>query len=625
MEDKTRTVPPEAETEPIEQPTPPPAVPAQAESADSSPPKDGPPRDGPGKDGPGKDVPGKDVPPRDPAEETKPRKKKAVFIILGLTLAAVFTVFYLIVNHNPISSWFKYVFAVVAPILVGISLAYLLNPAYMFFSFVVFKKVKHPRLRQTLSIILTYIWLFFIIWLIVMLIVPQFIASMTELISNLNQYATNTVNAVNSFLNWVYSSVSNIRGEPIEFIPPDLVSDTVSEFFSNTENLLTRIVKAVSDYRDQIISSGTAILSSIFTVAKNLIFGLFISIYLLATKDKRLAQIKKFNTALFSEKHCTRVHKIYVLTNRSFGGFINGKLLDSLIIGLLTLVVLLIFRFPYPALLATIIGVTNIIPIIGPFVGAIPAALLVLIVQPSLLIPFILIIIIIQQIDGNIIGPSILGDSVGVSSLCIIIVIIVMGSLFGLVGMLIGVPLFAVIIEIIKQYLEYRLRKKKKETSTVFYYPSDTYIDPVKDVDDRTDKIKLRFKASANRKRSQIQLREQNGLPVSRFDRFKLKAMDTLAGNRKLFGIQIDPVSHRLFDLPYESVNNLFEEELSEIPSDTASDISANEARNSPAVSGETPSLSTDAEEKIREQIQNMDSRVLEKTRKSKKKKNKKK
>ena len=121
--------------------------------------------------------------------------------------------------------------------------------------------------------------LFFIIWLSVMLIVPQFIASMTELISNLNQYATNTVNAVNSFLNWVYSSVSNIRGEPIEFIPPDLVSDTVSEFFSNTENLLTRIVNAVSDYRDQIISSGTAILSSIFAVAKNLIFGLFISIY----------------------------------------------------------------------------------------------------------------------------------------------------------------------------------------------------------------------------------------------------------------------------------------------------------------------------------------------------------
>lgn len=605
MEDKNRTVLQDPAEEPAEQPTPPP-VPPPAEGADSPPPPDSPPR----------------LPP---PEEPKPFRKKRPWIIVALTLGAIFVVAYLIVNHNPFSTWFSFLFGVIAPVLIGISLAYLLNPVYMFFSFVAFKKVKRPRLRQTLSIVLTYVWLFFIIWLIVMLIVPQFISSMTELISNLNQYANNTVDAVNSFLNWMYSSLSDIRGEPIEFIPSGWVDETVSEFFGNTENLLNNIVNAVSNYRDQIISSGTVIISSIFTVAKNFIFGLFISIYLLATKDKRLAQLKKFNTALFKERTCTRIHKILVLTNHSFGGFINGKLLDSLIIGLLTLIVLLIFKFPYPALLATIIGVTNIIPIIGPFIGAIPSALLVLIVKPSLFIPFILIIIIIQQIDGNIIGPSILGDSVGVSSLCIIIVIIVMGSLFGLIGMLIGVPLFAVIIEIVKQYLEYRLHKKKKETSTVFYYPSDAYIDPVKDVDDRTDKIKLRFKASANRKRSQIQLREQNGQPVTRGARFQLAMLDTFAGNRKLFGIHLDPVPHHLFDVPYESINNIFEDDDDpDTPSDIASDIAANEARNS-AGSGELPPLSTDEEAKLKEHMQSMNDRVLEKTRRSKKKSKKKK
>ncbi len=556
----------------------------------------------------------------------KPKKSPLQFrtrlIIIALILAAFFVLAFIVVNHDGFRTFFQGFFAVFAPVLIGVAIAYILNPVYMFFAYTVFKKVTKPRLRQALSIILTYVSFLAVLTVIILLIVPQFISSLTELISNLRTYASNTIKGINSWLNSIYNAASKVRGEPIEFISEEAVEQAINNFFGGTENVLSKVLEWVSRYNQEIISSGRNILSSIYTG----LVGLIMSIYCLATKDKRLAQISKFNTAVFSEKASRRIYKIFILSNRSFGGFINGKILDSFIIGILTLIVLLIFRFPYPALIATIIGVTNIIPVLGPFIGAIPTALLVLIVNPSLFLPFILIVLIIQQIDGNIIGPSILGDSVGVSSLCIFAVIVVFGSLFGITGMLIGVPIAAIVVEIVKQYIEHRLRMKKKQTSTVFYYPADTYLDPVRDVDDRTDKLRLRFKAMSIRKQSQMLVKEQNGQPVTKGDRLNLYFLDVAAGNRRIFG-KGQRHKHQLFDSADGEISNIFddEEEIVEIP-DAADNIGAQESRNALENRNEilTTEETAELETRLKEFDQKIEQRNRHKNRSNKKQKNQK-
>ena len=153
----------------------------------------------------------------------------------------------------------------------------------------------------------------------------------------------------------------------------------------------------------------------------------------------------------------------------TFGKFLSGKILDSLIIGILTFVILTIFKMPYTLLVSVIVGITNIIPFFGPFIGAIPSVIIILFVSPIKALWFLLIILVIQQIDGNIIGPKILGDSIGISAFWILFSILVAGKFLGLVGMVIGVPLFAVIYSIIKEVVESQLDKKGMKTKTEDY------------------------------------------------------------------------------------------------------------------------------------------------------------
>ena len=186
--------------------------------------------------------------------------------------------------------------------------------------------------------------------------------------------------------------------------------------------------------------------------------------------EKRMAQIRKFRKAMFSKKTDDRIEEVVTLADKTFGGFIFGKILDSLVIGILTFVMLAIFDVsPYNLLIATFVGITNVIPVFGPFIGAIPSFFIVLISNPEKAFLFLVLILIIQQLDGNIIGPKILGDNTGVSSLCVIIAIAICSTLWGVMGMIIGVPIFAVVIELIKRMLEKRLIAKGEPTDTLEY------------------------------------------------------------------------------------------------------------------------------------------------------------
>ena len=197
----------------------------------------------------------------------------------------------------------------------------------------------------------------------------------------------------------------------------------------------------------------------------------------------------------FKEKWADKIMDEFVYIDKTFGGFINGKIVDSIIIGILTFIVLSIFKMPYTLLVSVIVGVTNVIPYFGPFIGAIPSALIILMIDPIKGLQFIIIIIIIQQLDGNVIGPKILGDSTGVSSFWVLFAILLFGGLFGFMGMLLGVPLFAVIYDIIRRLIRHGLYKNKKEEIYLEYEKEQDEIE-----EELADKKRINFLKVKRRK-----------------------------------------------------------------------------------------------------------------------------
>ena len=226
-------------------------------------------------------------------------------------------------------------------------------------------------------------------------------------------------------------------------------------------------------YTINVVTNVLPILGNVLKVVAssiwNIVLGLIVSIYLLIDKEKFCALSRKITCALFNEEHSQVAIDLAHRTNDTFGKYLSGKIIDSAIIGILTFIILTIFKMPYTILISVIIGITNIIPFFGPFFGAIPSFVIIMFVSPVKALWFLLIILIIQQLDGNVIGPKILGDSIGISAFWILFALLVAGKILGLVGMIIGVPLFAIIYSIIKDITESKLRKKGLPTETSDY------------------------------------------------------------------------------------------------------------------------------------------------------------
>lgn len=208
-------------------------------------------------------------------------------------------------------------------------------------------------------------------------------------------------------------------------------------------------------------------------VVKNLIIGCVVSIYFLEGRTHFLAQVRKLVYCFFSEPMANAIVGEVRFANRIFGGFIRGKLLDSLIIGFICFVAVQIMDMPYAMLISVIIGLTNIVPFVGPFIGAVPCVLLLLTVNPVQSLYFIIFIIVLQQFDGNILGPKILGQSTGVSGFWVLFAILFFGRLFGFTGMVVGVPAFAVIYNLTSQFVNKKLREKKLSSKTEDYENMD--------------------------------------------------------------------------------------------------------------------------------------------------------
>ena len=353
-----------------------------------------------------------------------------------------------VMNLEAVGGFFKKITSnIFTPIFLGVILAYLLNPLLRMFEYLFNKwskgKIGKKGLRA-LGILSAYLLFFIFVGGFFIILVPQLIQSVEDMV----QQAIDLVNEIPHFLQ-------------------NLI-DTNASFAEFYETLITNfniqgIVTELQNYLGTIVMSSIDIVMAVFGFLKNALLGLFFSIYFLASKEFLIAQIKRFFLAFFSFKRNVVLGHFMTTVDKKFGQFIRGKILDSCIVMLIVYILTWIFAIPYYPMIALVIGITDLIPVFGPFLGAIPSAIIILIAPDGgfkATLIFAIIILVVQQIDGNIIAPKILGDRVGMGGVWIMIAVTTMGALFGVIGMFFGVPIFAVIYTLVGESVHKKLVKK---------------------------------------------------------------------------------------------------------------------------------------------------------------------
>ena len=338
--------------------------------------------------------------------------------------------------------------SVLTPFFVGFLFAYLLDGLYLWFrekAFASFRKHKFwSRFQKPLALFMTYFLLVLALGLLLALILPQLAQSAQTLVKNFPSYLDSFQSMTGKLQRFLQSSTGIYAqlekwGEKLQEGLNTTFSSSLPQVYGMTKNF------AVSVF--------------------NLLIGMIVSAYLLSEKERLKLQVKKISCALLPQKVHHKATCIVRLTDCVFNSFVRGQLIDSLIIACLTFLAMWIFRMPYPLLNSAIIGLTNIIPIFGPFIGAVPTFFIVLMAQPSKALWFLLLVFILQQIEGNLIAPKIVGDSIGLSGLWVIFAITVGGGLFGFIGVLIGIPVFAVIYKLAGAAVEQRLKHSTAKKS----------------------------------------------------------------------------------------------------------------------------------------------------------------
>ncbi|MBQ9097913.1 MAG: AI-2E family transporter [Clostridia bacterium] len=392
-----------------------------------------------------------------------PAPKKPKLTIKHITAAALVGILIVLTlsNWDAVLRPFKTLSSILAPITIGLVLAYIANFILRFFEYKLFNKVKKRTVNRAISMLLTYLLLLVFIGGVIWLIVPSVVDSVQDLQANGMSYVTRVINSINEFV------------KKIPFIQPEDGED-----FLNLEKVVNFVIEIIGSSGSWIVSNLASIAGSAMTVLKNIIVGIFISIYVLLSKERLNAGCRRVFRALFSDKNEKVLLRYFSTAHNKFGGYMIGKLLDSTMVMLVCLLLFTVFKIPYAVLIAVIIGVTDIIPFFGPFIGAIPSAIIIFIASPMKAVVFVLLILVVQQIDGNLIAPMILGDKTGLTSLGVIVAVTVMGGVLGLTGLLIGVPLFALLMTILDDFIKHRLREKGCDTDIKKYYPADAFIRP---------------------------------------------------------------------------------------------------------------------------------------------------
>ncbi|WP_194190126.1 AI-2E family transporter [Clostridium chrysemydis] len=382
------------------------------------------------------------------------KKYNTISVYAFLVVSAIILFYNFITGIDSVKTKLNGFISIMMPFIIGFTIAYLLDFILRFyeikvFSYKPFKNfLKKFNCKRGLGLVFTYLTALACVFLFIQFVLPQLVDSIFGLVNDVPAY----VESATKFIN------ETINGLNLDPYYMTMISEKIND-------LVEFLIKASANLIPMIGNLITGLLSSVW----NVVLGLIVSIYLLIEKEKFFALGKKVTYAVFSESIAKRILELTDRSNNTFGKFLSGKILDSFIIWVITFVILTIVKMPYTVLISVIIGITNIIPFFGPFIGAVPAVIIVLFVSPQKALLLVIIIFIIQQLDGNIIGPKILGDSIGISAFWILFSILVTGKLLGLVGMIIGVPLFAVIYSVIKEIVEEKLRKKGLDQDTKSY------------------------------------------------------------------------------------------------------------------------------------------------------------
>ena len=385
-------------------------------------------------------------------------KYNTVSVYTILTFSACLLVYAVLFNFTIVGRVVKTILAVAAPITWGLVIAYLVNPIMMWFEVrlkrVAEKKKPHPKLTRVVSLFISMTIFLAVLGALLAIILPQVFESVTTIFNNFGTYVDNCQSWANSVLKKY----------------PELLSTaekTLENFEVDVTGFLNKLVPKVSDIALKITDSAIGFIIAI----KDFLIGLIVAVYFLFDKEHFQSQLSKFTHAVLPKKASTSFFRVCSRTNSSISGFITGKIIDSIIIGILCFICMKVMKLNFAVLISVIVGITNVIPFFGPFIGAIPSALLLLVSYPRQVIPFVILILIIQQLDGNVIGPKILGQSTGISAFWVLFSILFGGGLFGFAGMILGVPVFAVIYSLFSEYINYLLEKKNMSTVTEDYIP----------------------------------------------------------------------------------------------------------------------------------------------------------
>ena len=383
------------------------------------------------------------------------RKYTTIAVYAFLVIAAGLLFQNIVNDIPPLTRYFNKIGDLLLPFIVGGALAYILNPILNWIEHrlfpVIFRDKVSRKIRRGLSVLLSYLFMIFVIGVFALIVVPQIYESITSLIGRSSTY----VKTVEDFLNYLIATYGS----------NEFVKLVLERIYDSAETILKQGYQLLGDIVPMVANIAIGLTNSLFDA----IMGLIISVYSLLMKETFAAQIKKLLSAFCSKNFVDTFLSIAHDSNQIFCGFISGKIVDSFIIGVICFVGTTLMNTPYAMLISVIVGVTNVIPYFGPFIGAIPSIFLILLVNPIHALYFSLFILALQQLDGNIIGPKILGDSTGLSAFWVVFSVTFFGGMFGFVGMLIGVPTFAVIYNLISRFAAYCLHKKGMATNTEAY------------------------------------------------------------------------------------------------------------------------------------------------------------
>lgn len=377
-----------------------------------------------------------------------------VYVVSGIGILAAY---FILINLKRVSGIFSYLGDILRPFIIAAIFAYIVNGPMMFFERLfkfADKKKPRPKLKRVLAIIAAWVACLAVLVLFFVIIIPDIKVSIVTLVNNLPGYFDSLKNLITSLAEKYQFDISYL--------------DSFMNFQITAEGVMD-IAKKYSDALIPQLENIANISVQIGSLIADMVIAIIISVYFLFSKETLIAQLKKVLYAIFSRRFVDASVRVARETHRTFSGFINGKLLDSLIIGILCFIGMSILKFEYALLISFIVGVTNIIPFFGPIFGAVPSVLLLLMIDPWHALWFAVFVFALQQLDGNVIGPKILGDSTGLPALWVMFAILVGGAIWGVAGMFIGVPLFAVIYRFSKEIFENMLKKKNMPESTCSY------------------------------------------------------------------------------------------------------------------------------------------------------------